>query len=62
VKIYTKTGDKGESSLYTGERLSKDHIIFECLGSIDELNAFLGLVNTSYAINNVIVQRILLDN
>lgn len=42
-KIYTKTGDKGTSALWTGERLSKDNSIFECLGSIDELNANLGL-------------------
>ena len=42
-KIYTKTGDKGTSSLYTGDRLEKDNKIFECLGSVDELNAHLGL-------------------
>jgi len=42
-KIYTKTGDKGTSSLYTGDRMFKDHMIFQCLGSIDELNAHLGL-------------------
>jgi cob(I)alamin adenosyltransferase len=45
MKIYTKTGDKGQSSLFTGERLDKDNVIFECLGSIDELNATLGLVS-----------------
>jgi cob(I)alamin adenosyltransferase len=42
-KIYTKTGDKGTSALYTGDRLSKDDCVFECLGSIDEVNANIGL-------------------
>ena len=44
MKIYTKTGDKGKASIYTGERLDKDDHIFECLGTIDELNAYIGLV------------------
>jgi cob(I)alamin adenosyltransferase len=42
-KIYTKSGDKGTSALYTGDRLPKDNDIFDCLGSIDEINANLGL-------------------
>jgi len=42
-KIYTKTGDKGTAALYTGERKAKDCQVFVCLGSIDELNAHLGL-------------------
>ena len=45
MKIYTKTGDKGQTSLYTGDRVDKSDHIFDCLGSIDELNANLGLVN-----------------
>ena len=42
-KIYTKTGDKGTSALYTGDRFDKNSSIFYCLGSIDEVNANIGL-------------------
>ena len=42
-KVYTKTGDKGTSSLFTGEKVHKSDRIFECLGTVDELNAHLGL-------------------
>lgn len=43
VKVYTRTGDKGTSSLYNGSRQSKDHHIFKALGMTDSLNAHLGL-------------------
>jgi cob(I)alamin adenosyltransferase len=43
VKIYTKTGDGGESSLYGGVRLPKSDLRFEAYGTIDELNSVLGV-------------------
>ncbi|MBU1033909.1 cob(I)yrinic acid a,c-diamide adenosyltransferase [Patescibacteria group bacterium] len=43
-KIYTKTGDQGKTALINGERLPKNSLVFEVLGTLDELNASLGLV------------------
>lgn len=42
MSISTKTGDGGETGLIGGRRVTKDHPLLECLGTIDELNAFLG--------------------
>ena len=47
MKIYTRTGDKGTSALYSGQRLPKTNLVFDVLGTIDELNAHLGLVGFS---------------
>jgi len=46
MKIYTKTGDKGETGLFGGERVSKDSPRINAYGTIDELNAFIGLAIT----------------
>lgn len=45
MKIYTKTGDKGETRLLGDKRVSKDDPVVEALGAIDELNAMLGTLN-----------------
>ncbi|HWY10331.1 MAG TPA: cob(I)yrinic acid a,c-diamide adenosyltransferase [Bacteroidia bacterium] len=47
MKIYTKTGDKGQTSLIGGTRLPKHHIRIEAYGTVDELNSFVGLVRDS---------------
>ncbi len=43
MKIYTKTGDRGSTSLFDNKRVPKDHIRVESYGTIDELNSFMGL-------------------
>ena len=44
MKIYTKTGDKGTTSLIGGVRVSKHHIRIEAYGTVDELNSYIGLI------------------
>lgn len=44
MKIYTKTGDKGFTSLIGGTRVSKYHIRIESYGTVDELNSYIGLI------------------
>jgi len=43
-KIYTKTGDKGQTSLIGGTRVPKHHIRIETYGTVDELNSHIGLI------------------
>jgi cob(I)alamin adenosyltransferase len=46
MSIYTKTGDKGFTSLVNGTRIPKDHIRVEAYGSIDELNAHIAMLRS----------------
>ena len=41
MKIYTKTGDKGETSLFGGSRVSKGHLRIHAYGTLDELNSYI---------------------
>lgn len=58
AKVYTKTGDKGTTGLYTGERVKKSSLRVESYGTIDELQAFLGLARAHA--HNKDVQEVLL--
>jgi cob(I)alamin adenosyltransferase len=49
MKIYTKTGDKGQTSLVGGKRVAKTHVRLEAYGCMDELNSHLGLCLSAFA-------------
>lgn len=44
MKIYTRTGDKGNTGLFGGTRVPKCHLRIECYGTVDELNSHMGLI------------------
>ena len=54
-KIYTKTGDQGETSIYGGKRLPKHHVRIEAYGTVDELNAQLGLLKDTLPESNQLI-------
>jgi cob(I)alamin adenosyltransferase len=47
MKIYTKAGDKGQTSLIGGTRVPKHHVRIEAYGTVDELNSWLGVIRDS---------------
>ena len=52
-KVYTRTGDKGKTSLYTGERVSKGSLRVETYGTVDEVDSVLGMARTFATHDNV---------
>jgi cob(I)alamin adenosyltransferase len=52
MKIYTKTGDKGTTSLIGGTKVSKAHLRIEAYGTVDELNSYIGLCKDLLSGNN----------
>ena len=52
MKLYTKTGDKGQTGLIGGTRVAKNDIRLEAYGTVDELNSFIGLL-TTYSIPEI---------
>lgn len=52
MKIYTKKGDTGTTSLYDGTKVTKSNIIIQSVGDLDELNTEIGTILSYYNINN----------
>lgn len=48
-RIYTKTGDRGETALFGGRRVLKSHLRVDAYGTVDELNSFIGLLHDTLA-------------
>ncbi|WP_308706274.1 cob(I)yrinic acid a,c-diamide adenosyltransferase [Marinoscillum sp. MHG1-6] len=57
IKIYTKTGDKGQTSLLGGKKVAKSSIRIESYGNIDELNSFIGLLKDQPEVEAKIKQQ-----
>lgn len=59
MKIYTKTGDKGETSLLGGTRTSKADLQIEAYGNVDELNSYIGLIRDQIT-NEIVLKELML--
>ena len=57
-KVYTKTGDKGQTSLLGGKKVAKSNVRIEAYGNVDELNSFLGYLKDQDEMNDHIGQQI----
>jgi cob(I)alamin adenosyltransferase len=61
IRVYTRTGDAGTTSLFNGERKGKDEAYFAALGDVDELNAHLGLARELCATESVGIEEQLVE-
>src|SRR5579871_1699463 len=57
-RIYTKTGDQGETALGDGSRVPKDHARVTAYGSVDELNAVLGVLRNQPGVEDDLLRTI----
>jgi cob(I)alamin adenosyltransferase len=55
MKIYTKTGDLGETSLIGGVRVKKSNIRIDAYGTVDELNSWIGVIRNIDVLNNPLI-------
>lgn len=63
MPIYTRTGDKGKTGIFNGKRVSKDSPLIEAIGSVDELNASIGVVLSSkYQVASIKKELIKIQN
>jgi len=51
-QIHTRGGDKGTCALLGGSRVDKDHVRIECLGEVDEVNSFIGLLRSKLPVDH----------
>lgn len=61
MKIYTRTGDKGLTGLFGGDRVKKSHHRIQAYGTLDELNSVIGILRlhaTPEAVGQAVLQRI----
>jgi cob(I)alamin adenosyltransferase len=62
MKIYTKTGDQGKTSLLGGSRVAKYHLRIEAYGTLDELNAHIGVLRSFEISKNIVDDLISIQN
>lgn len=61
LRVYTRTGDAGTTSLFNGERKGKDELFFAALGDVDELNAHIGLAREHCSLEHVGIEEQLVE-